>query len=120
MDAKILVIDDEPEVACLLCEFFKMLGCETRMVNSGGAAIEAIRADHPNLVLLDLNLGKESGLEVLKQLNQHFQNLRVYMTSGYQESEELEKAIQLGAKGNLSKPFGVDRLQAILESEQLK
>ena len=86
----------------------------TGEAGDGRAALEALLADPPDVVLCDLSLPGLSGLEVIKRLNDLDHPPRVVVLSMYHDQEWVQRALEAGAKGYLLKGSGVqDVLTAI-------
>ena len=67
----VLVVEDEPKLAALLCDYLRASGFEPLAVADGPAALAAFAAQAPAVVLLDLNLPGIDGLTVCRQLRRH-------------------------------------------------
>jgi DNA-binding NarL/FixJ family response regulator len=114
---KILLVDDhavaragmrgllttEPDVAILEAE-------------SGGDALEICRRERPALVILDLNLGDSSGLEVLRRIVNLNEATRVLVLSMHSEPIYAARALQTGARGYVSKSAGADEFVAAVRA----
>ncbi len=112
---KILIIDDE----AFICENVeRILGDEGYQVcsaASGNEAREVVLAHDIDLALLDLNLGTESGLEVLKTLKEIDPELLVIIITGFGSVESAVDALKLGAFHYMKKPFKADALRVIVK-----
>ena len=112
---KILIIDDE----AFICENVeRILGDEGYQVcsaASGSEAREVVLAHDIDLALLDLNLGTESGLEVLKTLKEIDPELLVIIITGFGSVESAVDALKLGAFHYMKKPFKADALRVIVK-----
>jgi len=112
---KILIIDDES----FICENVeRILGDEGYQVCSAGSGSEArevVLAHDIDLALLDLNLGTESGLEVLKTLKEIDPELLVIIITGFSSVESAVDALKLGAFHYMKKPFKADALRVIVK-----
>jgi CheY-like chemotaxis protein len=125
----ILIAEDEDDEAFLLQRSLKKAAITnpTRRVKNGEEAIEylagtgsfADRAQHPLplVVLLDLNMPKKSGFEVLAWIRAQplFKALAVDILSGSSREEDIEKALQLGANLYLKKPISILDLDQLLQ-----
>ncbi len=115
--AKILIIDDEPEVVELL---YECMGepFDTYTVVDPLKAIELIEEKEFDLILTDLKMPKASGLDVLWQAKKNQPKTPVVIMSGFgKDNKELKYALSQGAKGYIPKPFGdSDELINCLES----
>src|SRR5690348_2900937 len=103
--AKILIVDDEPDMLDLLTAALVDDGFETVPVLSGAAAIEAYRADRPDAVLLDLIMPAMDGLTTLAAIRQIDPNARVAMLTALGTHAAVKKAVAMGARDFVLKPF---------------
>jgi len=112
---KILIIDDEAfireNVERILGEDgYTVLGAE-----SGRSALELAAEEDLDLVLLDLNLGPEDGIAVLKSLKEIDPELLVIVITGFGSVESAVEALKLGAFHYMKKPFKADALRVIVK-----
>jgi DNA-binding response OmpR family regulator len=113
----ILVVDDEPRIADLARDYLQHAGFEVRVAASGEAALQVVRRDRPDLVVLDLGLPGIDGLDVTRTIRRD-SNLPVIMLTA--RDDELDKllGLELGADDYLTKPFSprelVARVRAVL------
>jgi DNA-binding response OmpR family regulator len=109
---KILIIEDDPHILLGLEEVLRSEGFEVAACNRGDAALEAVTAHRPALVLLDLMLPGLSGYEVCKQLRSKKVSTPILMLTA--KSQEIDKVVglELGADDYVTKPFGVRELLA--------
>ena len=111
MKEHILIVDDEAPIRQLLQSYFKKHGYE---VSSAANAVEAAKLvdEVPlNLVILDVLLGEQDGLDVLQTMKQSHPNLPVIIMTGIGFDEELlQEAITKGASGYISKTLPLDQL----------
>lgn len=110
MDRKILVIDDEPPIRNLMAEFFKHEGFEVFTAGRSEEGLSILKKEKPPLVFLDLFLGTESGLDVLREIKKAAPDTVVVMLSGGHDEEKAKEAIQLGAYDYVTKPVSLRRL----------
>lgn len=123
----ILLVEDNPGDADLVCEGFEDLGasCTLQVVNDGEAALEflfggACRGDapHPDLIILDLNLPKKSGWEVLEEIKSSpdQRTIPVIVLSSSRAAVDIHKAYELHANCYISKPMDFDDFNTTLKS----
>ena len=112
---KILIIDDE----AFICENVERIlgddGYQVCSATSGSQAREAVLSNDIDLALLDLNLGAEDGIDVLKMLKEVDPNLLVIIITGYGSVESAVEAIKMGAFHYMKKPFKADALRVIVK-----
>jgi len=112
---KILIIDDEAFIRenverILGDDGYTVLGAE-----SGRSALELAADEDLDLVLLDLNLGAEDGIAVLKSLKEIDPELLVIVITGFGSVESAVEALKLGAFHYMKKPFKADALRVIVK-----
>jgi DNA-binding NtrC family response regulator len=109
--ATVMVVDDEEEIRELVGEFLKRRGYEIRSAASGEEALQAIRRNPPDLVLLDIYMPGMNGVELLRQLTKDKFPGGVIMLTASQEEPLLKAALDLGAFDVLSKPVDLDQVE---------
>ncbi len=113
----ILVVDDEPKIADLARDYLEHAGFAVRVAGNGEAALQLVRRERPDLVVLDLGLPGLDGLDVTRAIRRD-SNLPVIMLTA--RDDELDKllGLELGADDYLTKPFSprelVARVRAVL------
>jgi len=115
---RILLVDDDPIVASSLAQFLAGEGCETQACGSVAEALDVLkkpRDQHPHIVLCDLVLPGESGVELLKRLQRDFPHIAVLMLTGYASVESAVQTLRLGAVDYLTKPVVDAELRLALE-----
>jgi len=101
---KILIVDDEASVRNLLSDFLKREDCLPIACPSGEDALEILKKEAFDVVLLDIKLSGMNGLEVLKEIRKTYPSLPVVMITGFGFDEELiYKSKQLGCCGYIGK-----------------
>jgi two-component system response regulator AtoC len=113
MPRSVLLVDDEPSVLRVLARFFERQEWEVYQALSGEDGVRTFDAQHPDLVLLDVNLPGLSGLQVLEILVAR--GATVVMLTGQAEVDTAVEAMQLGAESFLPKPVDFTHLQAAAE-----
>jgi two-component system nitrogen regulation response regulator NtrX len=113
----ILIVDDEADIRMLVGGILEDEGYETRTAAESRAALEAVRARRPSLVVLDIWLqGSElDGLEVLDAIMREHPGVPVVVISGHGTIETAVSAIKRGAYDFVEKPFKADRLVLAVE-----
>ena len=111
---KVLVVDDEVEVCELTRDFLRKRNYCTFGAYSAQEAMEAVKKESPHIVLLDVRLGSDSGLEVLRQIKEIDSNIKVIMVTALDDSHSIERARNLGAEEFLTKPFTLEFLEDTL------
>lgn len=117
--ARILVIDDEEPIRRLLCQVLVAEGHEVLEASDGKAALKLHRATPAELVITDILMPEQDGLEVIMALRREAPGIKIIAMSGggrFQQTEALHMAEPLGAFATLRKPFALD---AMLETVSL-
>lgn len=111
--ARVLVIDDEPEITRALRSILTAHGFESVLAATASEGLEALRRRRPDLLVLDLVLPDQSGLEVTRIIRQELGlELPIVVLSAHGDEESKVQALDLGADDYLTKPFGVNELLA--------
>lgn len=108
--AKIVIIDDEAAVLELMTKLCKAVGHQVFSCTTWIAGIDAIRANQPELVIVDLRIGDANGLDLVSICRDQFPNTAVIMVTGHGSVETAVEAMRLGAFDYLTKPFDLDDL----------
>lgn len=110
----ILVVDDEVAIAKLIKFVLESNGFQVRLAGDGNSALEAIRENMPDLVVLDLMLPTISGFDVLLGIRQEMgiDNLPIVVLTCRGQREDKERAIRCGATEYITKPFSPTSLVA--------
>ena len=112
---KILIIDDEAFIRENVERILGEEGYQVLSAAGGTEARELVSEEDVDLVLLDLNLGTEDGLEVLKELKRIDPELLVIIITGFGSVESAVDALKLGAFHYMKKPFKADALRVIVK-----
>jgi two-component system KDP operon response regulator KdpE len=108
---RVLLVDDDATLRRTLGIALHAAGHEALLVADGRSALQALREDKPDVVVLDLGLPDVSGVEVLRELRA-WSTIPVVVLSARAESAEKVQALDLGADDYVTKPFGMDELLA--------
>ncbi len=110
--SKILIVEDEPDMALGLKDNFEFEGYQVMTAFDGASALERARNQKPDLVILDIMLPKVSGLEVCKTLrSEGFEAPIIMLTARGQEVDKVV-GLELGADDYVTKPFSIRELLA--------
>ena len=116
----ILVVDDEPTIAEVVCRYLQRAGYETRSAADGQRALQLAEEERPDLVVLDLMLPGIDGLEVMRRLRRLYERERssVILLTAKGEPTDRVIGLRLGADDYVAKPFSpaelVARVDAVL------
>jgi two-component system KDP operon response regulator KdpE len=108
---KVLLVDDDATLRRTLAIGLRAADHEVLLAADGRSALQALREDKPDLVVLDLGLPDLSGVDVLRRLRS-WSTTPVVVLSARAESAEKVQALDLGADDYVTKPFGMEELLA--------
>lgn len=99
MSKNILVVEDDVQFYTLYGTELQTRGYKVSNVSDGSLAVQAIKDQSPDLVLLDLVLPGRNGLDILREIRsqQEFENLKVVILTNYGGEENVSTALELGA-----------------------
>jgi len=111
---KILIVDDEALALSRLKRMLNTLGYEDIIeADNASVALEAVKENHFDLVLLDINMPDANGLELGYELRYHQEDIAIIFQTAY--NEHALKAFDIGAVGYLVKPFSIEELEQNIE-----
>ena len=117
MNEKILIVEDEPKLAELLSDYLKLSGFAPSCLGDGLEAVPRVRAERPDLILLDLMLPGRDGMEICKEIRT-FSKVPIIMVTARVEEIDRLLGLELGADDYVCKPFSprevVARVKAVL------
>ncbi|HDZ46897.1 hypothetical protein LCGC14_0119960 [marine sediment metagenome] len=122
--AKVLVVDDEPNIVLSLEFLMEQAGFEVVTAEDGEQALARVDDTQPDLLLLDISLPGISGFDVLERLRSQeaTAQLPIIMLTAHGRDVEREKGMALGADDYITKPFStqslVEKVKALLNEEQ--
>jgi two-component system KDP operon response regulator KdpE len=109
--AKILIVDDEPQIRRVLRTTLTSQGYTVAEARTGDEALEQIRNERPDLILLDVNMPGISGLETCREIRSSSDIPIIMLTVRGTEKDKVQ-ALDAGADDYVTKPFGSDELMA--------
>jgi two-component system, OmpR family, KDP operon response regulator KdpE len=107
----ILVVDDEPQLLRVMRTSLPARGFDVRLMQSGEDALDEIRKEMPDLIILDLMMPGLSGLEVCRRVRE-FSPVPIIVLSAKGSETDKVAALNLGADDYVTKPFGMEELLA--------
>jgi CheY-like chemotaxis protein len=107
---KILVVDDEVNIREVLGDILKMKGYDVVTVPTAEQALELIFKQQFDLIVLDINLTKDSGISILKKIREYQSKVPVVIFSGFLTDEKEREARLAGANEVLSKDLGLNQI----------
>ena len=114
---QLLVVEDEPKLAVLVCRYLDAAGFQTGILADGRLVVNAVRTNPPDLVLLDLMLPGRDGIDICREIRTFSSVPIIMMTARVEEIDRL-LGLELGADDYICKPFSpremVARVRAVL------
>ena len=115
-EQRVLVVDDNVDAAETMAMLLEALGYKSSVVHGGLAAIEAVKTQDPDVVLLDIGLPDLSGHEVARRVRAEMVNPPpLIAVTGYGQASDRDTSLEAGFRAHLTKPVDVDNLSALLE-----
>jgi signal transduction histidine kinase len=114
---RVLLVDDSLDTIQVLSWLLTAKGFQVREVTSVPEAMEAVRAEPPQVIITDIGMPEQDGYDLLRLIraDQHLSHIPVVAATGYVGSREQEQMAEAGFAASLSKPFDVAELLATLE-----
>ncbi|MEW6749648.1 MAG: sigma-54 dependent transcriptional regulator [Candidatus Latescibacterota bacterium] len=112
---RILVVDDETDLAVSCQRLLASKGYETSIAGNGEEALQRIQEREPHLVITDLRMPGMDGMELLEQVKGLFPEIQVIMMTAYSTIEDAVRAMRLGGFDFVPKPFTPDHLAIVVE-----
>ena len=116
--ASIFVVDDDNVIRANLQEFLQMEGHEVETFSSGEDALSRISNEVPDLMLIDLRLPGIDGLNLLEKVKNESQSIQVVIITGHADISSAVKAIKLGARDYIKKPFDMEEISIIVHKAE--
>lgn len=116
--AKILVVEDDPDVAALVKHRLRASGHDVSVETDGESGLAAARLLLPNLLILDWMMPRRTGLEVCVEVraDRRFDDMKILMLTAKAQERDIERALMAGANEYVVKPFSPRELAARVDS----
>jgi two-component system, OmpR family, KDP operon response regulator KdpE len=111
MAQRILIVDDEPNILATVAPLLRSNGYTVLSAMTGGAALESVDRDKPELIVLDLGLPDLDGIDVCRQIRQSSSAPIIVLSARGAEGDKVA-ALDAGADDYVTKPFGAEELLA--------
>lgn len=115
--SKILLVEDTPALARTYCGYLRNEPVDIDHVETGQAALDALKQDVPDAILLDLKLPDMDGLDILRNLAPELRTCPVIVITAHGSVNTAVEAMQAGAADFLVKPFNAERLKVTLRNQ---
>ena len=112
---RILVVEDDPDIHQLLQDRLRAMGYRVQSAVDGVQALEAVRAETFEGMILDIGIPSMDGMEVLRQIRRWDQQIPIVMVTASGSKELAVRAIGMGAQAYMLKPFDLDELQRVAD-----
>ncbi|MBS0663819.1 MAG: response regulator [Verrucomicrobia bacterium] len=115
--ARILIIDDDDALRGIIVKSLTFAGHQVQQTDDGRKGVAMFRADPTELVITDMVMPGQEGMETIKILHKEYPDLKIIAMSGGLEGSELylELTKRLGAAYTLTKPFTLQQLKEAIE-----
>ena len=114
-NGRILIVEDDPSIRAMLGEYLRTHGYEVAEADRGAAMREAVDANLPDVVLLDVNLPGEDGLTLARFLRERY-DVGIIMVTGAADIADRVAGLEVGADDYVVKPFDLRELRARVKS----
>lgn len=109
---KILIVDDEPNIVMTLEYTFKKSNYEVFIARDGQEALDILKTNFPDVIILDIMMPMVDGFATLEQIrkDENLQHTKVMFLSAKNKESDIEKGIALGADAYMTKPFSIKKV----------
>jgi two-component system, OmpR family, response regulator CpxR len=118
--SKVLLVDDEREFVETLSDRLVMREMGSAVAYDGESALELIKTDEPEVIILDLRMPGIDGIEVLRRVKQTNPEIEVIILTGHGSEADKETCMGLGAFAYLQKPVDIDKLSETIKAANEK
>ena len=109
---KTLIVDDEPNIVMTLEYTFKKSNYEVFLARDGQEALDILKTNYPDVIILDIMMPMVDGFATLEQIRKdaNLQHTKVMFLSAKNKESDIEKGIALGADAYMTKPFSIKKV----------
>ncbi|MGL2964139.1 response regulator transcription factor [Flavobacterium sp. RSB2_4_14] len=109
---KILIVDDEPNIVMTLEYTFKKNNFEVFIARDGQEALDILKTQFPDIIILDIMMPLVDGFETMEQIkkNEKLKHCKVIFLTAKNKESDIEKGLALGADAYLTKPFSIKKV----------
>ena len=109
---KILIVDDEPNIVMTLEYTFKKSNYEVFIARDGQEALDILKTNFPDVIILDIMMPMVDGFATLEQIRKddNLQHTKVMFLSAKTKESDIEKGLALGADAYMTKPFSIKKV----------
>ncbi|WP_319780520.1 response regulator [Maridesulfovibrio sp.] len=120
LPSRVLLVDDEREFVKTLSERLLLRDLGSAVVYDGESALDVVKEDEPEVMILDLKMPGIDGIEVLRRVKNERPNIEVIILTGHGSDEDRKTCMALGAFAYLNKPVDIDVLSKTLKDAYAK
>ena len=113
---KILVVDDEDIVLESCQAVFELHGFEAQFAPSADKALEVMKNNGFDLLLIDVKMPKKDGMYLMRKIKEQWPDMPIIVMSGYYTTETIQEAMRMGATTFIAKPFEPDELMETIRN----
>ena len=114
---RVLVVDDNADIADALAALLNLQGCKVRVAHRGEVGLEEATQFEPEIVFLDIGLPGMDGYEVARELRSTFEDqITLVALTGYGQASDRERSAEAGFDHHLVKPARLDQIRKILDT----
>ena len=109
---KILIVDDEPNIVMTLEYTFKKSNYEVFIARDGQEALDILKTNFPDVIILDIMMPMVDGFATLEQIRKdaNLQHTKIMFLSAKNKESDIEKGLALGADAYMTKPFSIKKV----------
>src|SRR3989338_7496254 len=111
---KVLVVDDEKEICEVTRNFLARRNYTVFIATNTSEALKIALEQKPEIVLLDMRLGDESGIELIPKIKEMDKDTKIIMVTALDDAESIQRSSSLGADEYITKPFTAAYLHDLL------
>ncbi len=120
MPSRILLVDDEQDFVKTLSERLALRDMGSAVVHDGESALRLIKQDEPDVMVLDLKMPGQNGIDVLKEVKKSYPGIEIIILTGHGSEEDKQQCLELGAFDYLHKPLDITKLSEVIKKANEK
>ena len=119
---RLLIVDDEVDICDFVKNFFADRNFDVIVAYDGKEALERVKSDNPDIILLDIKMPVMDGIETLKEIRKIDKDKKVIMVTAIEDGEKAEEAKKHGVVEYITKPLLLEQLERTVFTiaEQIK